>query len=366
MKQVRWFRIFGLAAITLMCSLALAAQGDLAAIQQKLDSQFKLTTLTPDGSDIAQPGDVVVLQKDGLKMSALAAPLMESSTYKDGRIGGGSAKRAWGGFGVALLQVTAAGLDPTGTAVIPDAIPGHNATAGEKFWVVAATAQKDGINFKLYSDADGNGVRYHANLKVLFPNKKQLPPADVAMQLVSEVLNVAPQQDQASQQEQTAEQTPIYGLYVAKSNNSDLQLNTDGSVSLRIKSPSAAELSGQFMLDGDTLSLAFSDGESLTFKVRGDTIYNAQGLAVYQRQADAAVPASEVASAPAPPQHVYDDVAPPPPPPPSASIGETRAQVLADLGQPQRKAVNGAKVTYFYTDQKMKVVFTNGKVSNVE
>jgi len=72
-----------------MFSLALAAQGDLPAIQQKLNSQIKLTTLKPDGSDIVEPGDVVVLQKDGLKMSALASPLMESSTYKDGKIGGG-------------------------------------------------------------------------------------------------------------------------------------------------------------------------------------------------------------------------------------------------------------------------------------
>jgi hypothetical protein len=342
-----------------MFSLALAAQGDLPAIQQKLNSQIKLTTLKPDGSDIVEPGDVVVLQKDGLKMSALASPLMESSTYKDGKIGGGDAKRAWGGFGVALLQVTAVGLDPTGTATVPGSIPGHNATAGEKFWVVAATAQKDGVNFKLYSDADENGIRYHANLKVLFPNKKQVPPVDTILGLIGEVLTVAPP-------DQPAEQSPIYGLYAAKSNNSDLQLNTDGSVTLRIKSPSAAELSGQFTVDGDTLSLAFSDGENLTFSVRGDTIYNAQGLPVYARQGDAEPPASEVASATPPPQHQYDDVAPPPPPPPSASIGEPRAKVLADFGQPQRKVVNGAKVIYFYPDQKTKIVFTNGKVSNIE
>ncbi len=362
MKQVRWFRVFGLAALTLMCSLALAAQGDLSAIQQKLDSQFKLTTLTPNGSDIVEPGDVVVLQKDGLKMSALASPLMESNTYKDGKIGGGAGKRAWGGFGVALLQATAVGLDPTGTATMPDSIPGHNPAAGEKLWVVAATAQKDGINFKLYTDADGNGVRYHANLKVLFPNKKQVPPLEAAMQLVSEVLKMAPQQDQPAEE---SEQAPIYGLYSAKSNNSNLQLNTDGSVCLHIKSPSLAELSGQFTVNGDALLLAFSDGENLTFSIRGDTIYNAQGLPVYVRQADSGAPASEVASAPPPPQHQYDDIAPPPPPPPSASIGESKAQVLADFGQPQRKAVNGAKVTYFYTDQKIKIVFTNGKVSNI-
>ena len=99
MEQVRWFRAFGLAAITLMASLTLAAQGDLAAIQQKLNAQFKLTTTTPDNSDIVAPGDVVELHKDGLKMSALASTLMESNTYKDGKIGGGRRREHGEGLG---------------------------------------------------------------------------------------------------------------------------------------------------------------------------------------------------------------------------------------------------------------------------
>jgi hypothetical protein len=359
MKQVRWICVFGLAAITLMFSLTLAAQGDPAIIQQKINSQFKLTTTTANQSDIVTPGDVVVLQKDGLRMSALTTVLTESNTYKDGKIGGGSAKRAWGSFGTLMLQSTMAGLDPTGTATIPTGIPPRTLASGDKCWVLATTVQKDGIVFKLLTDPDDNGIRYHADLKVLFPEKKKVPPLDTALGLIGEVLTVAPP-------DQPAEQSPIYGLYVAKTNNSDLQLNTDGSVSLHIKSPSVAELSGNFTVNGDTLSLAFSDGENLTFSIRGDTIYNAQGLPVYVMQGDATVPANEVASAPPPPQHQYDDVAPPPPPPPAASIGEPRAKVLADFGQPQKKVVNGAKVTYFYSDQKMKIVFTNGKVSNIE
>ena len=99
MKRVRWFRAFGLAAIPLMASLTLAAQGDLAAIQQKLNAQFKLTTTTPDNSDIVAPGDVVELHKDGLKMSALASTLMESNTYKDGKIGGGRRREHGEGLG---------------------------------------------------------------------------------------------------------------------------------------------------------------------------------------------------------------------------------------------------------------------------
>jgi len=74
-------------------SCAGGADGDpLAAIQQKLNSQFKLTTTTANLSDIVSAGDVVALQKNGLKMSALSALATESNTYKDGKIGGGRAK----------------------------------------------------------------------------------------------------------------------------------------------------------------------------------------------------------------------------------------------------------------------------------
>jgi hypothetical protein len=198
MKQVRWLRIIGLAAISLMLSLELAAQGDLAAMQQKLDMQFKLTTTTANQSDIVTAGDVIAVQKEGLKLSALASPLMESNTYKDGKIGGGAAKRAWGGFGVALLQGVAAGLDTSGATSVPDSIPGRTMAVGEKCWITAVTAQKDGINFKLYTDADDNGIRYHANLKILFPNKKQVPSVDAAMKLVSEVLTSVSGDNQGS------------------------------------------------------------------------------------------------------------------------------------------------------------------------
>jgi hypothetical protein len=369
-----------------MFSLALAAQGDLAAIQQKLNSQFKLTTLTPDGSDIAEPGDVVVLQKDGLKMSALASPLMESCTYKDGKIGGGSAKRAWGGLGVALLQVTAVGLDTTGTATIPDSIPGHNAAAGEKFWVVAATAQRDGINFKLYSDADGNGTRYHANLKVLFPNKKQVPSTDAAMQMVAEVLTVVGAEDQGEQpapaqsgvapsdsvQGKYSDVPPsdsVQGRYMDRGNRTDyVELGSDGVFTLV---QSGRTYGGKYAVEGDTVTAEGPQIKGLVkLHIEGGFL-NYQNGTIYEKQAEAALGWGSVPapSSAAPPQRQYDDIAPPPPPPapaPTASIGELKAQVLADFGEPQKKAVNGPTEIYFYSDLKMKIVFTNGEVSNIE
>ena len=70
-----------------------------------------------------------------------------------------------------------------------------------------------------------------------------------------------------------------------------------------------------------------------------------------------------------PPQRVYEDLAPPPSPPapaPTVSMGQTKDQVTAAFGEPQRKAAAGAKELFFYTDLKMKVTFTDGKVSSIE
>jgi len=79
--------------------------------------------------------------------------------------------------------------------------------------------------------------------------------------------------------------------------------------------------------------------------------------------------ASTPAEPPPPPPTQYQDIPPPPPPPqpaPTVSIGETKIKVAADLGEPQRKAVVGAREIFFYSEPKMKVTFTNGKVSDVE
>ena len=60
------------------------------------------------------------------------------------------------------------------------------------------------------------------------------------------------------------------------------------------------------------------------------------------------------------------EIAPPPPPSdvPTVTVGQTKVQVVAALGQPVKMAKVGAKDIFFYKD--MKVTFVNGKVSNVE
>ena len=53
--------------------------------------------------------------------------------------------------------------------------------------------------------------RYYGNLKVLFPNKKEVPPVDVALGLIAEVLTVVPSDDQGDQGAQP-ESAPAQGV----------------------------------------------------------------------------------------------------------------------------------------------------------
>jgi len=48
------------------------------------------------------------------------------------------------------------------------------------------------------------------------------------------------------------------------------------------------------------------------------------------------------------------------------SLGMSIDQVVALLGNPQQIADLGSKKTYFYTSANMKVIFTDGKVSDVQ
>ena len=53
-----------------------------------------------------------------------------------------------------------------------------------------------------------------------------------------------------------------------------------------------------------------------------------------------------------------------PAPPKTIALGQTTDQVVEILGQPQKIVNLGAKQMYFYPD--MKVIFTNGKVTDVQ
>jgi len=354
MKQLGWFRAFGLVAIAPMLSLTLAAQaGDTAMIQQKLYAQFKLTTITVDRSDIVTAGDVVVIHKPGLLMYAVASPLPPSNTYKNGKIGQG-----WGGFGKDL----AIGMLTQGGGTAAD-YPKRPFVPEEKCWVTAIQVQKDGVIFQLYSDPYDD-IRYYANLKIPFPNKKEMPSVDAALQLVAEVLTVMPPDDQGGQE--TAEPAggtavnpvqegpppPIAGEYTA-TGGSRILLLTDGSFT---KFMGAGQVHGQYAVDGNNLTLTYpSTGFSQHFTIHDGNLSDVNTNQVWARTGDA--PAAQLPV-----------IAPPPPPtdapPPTVTVGQTKKQVMAAFGQPLRSAKIGVKEIFYYKD--MKVTFMNGKVSNVE
>jgi len=77
------------------------------------------------------------------------------------------------------------------------------------------------------------------------------------------------------------------------------------------------------------------------------------------------------AASPAPTPSAFAPIAPPPPPsdappppPKKISLGQTRDQVIATFGQPQKVVDLGTKEIDYYTD--MKVTFIKGKVTDVQ
>ena len=66
-----WF----LAALPLLWIGGLLAQAGDSPLQQQLNAQYKLTTMTANRADIATAGDIVQIHKPGLTMYSVASPL---------------------------------------------------------------------------------------------------------------------------------------------------------------------------------------------------------------------------------------------------------------------------------------------------
>jgi hypothetical protein len=76
---------------------------------------------------------------------------------------------------------------------------------------------------------------------------------------------------------------------------------------------------------------------------------------------DSSVSDAQKENAPAPPPAAAEA---PPAPPQTITLGQTKEQVVATFGQPQKVANLGAKEIFYYPD--MKVTFVNGKVTDVQ
>jgi hypothetical protein len=247
--------------------------------------------------------------------------------------------------------------------------------AGERFWIVNYNVKKNGVEFKIWTDPDSNNTRYWTWLVIPF-DKKQTPSPDEFMNTLAEVLALEPMQNQAGEplpaQSDADQSASIQGKYIDNGNKTDyLEFGPHGVFTLF---QSGKTYGGNYEVAGDTVIAA---GPQIKGQVKlhiFGSILNYQDGTIYEKQAVTA-PESAFAYAPAlaapvpPTQRQYEDIAPPPPPPapaPTISMGQTKDQVTAAFGEPQRKAAAGAKEIFFYTDLKMKVTFTNEKVSSIE
>lgn len=339
MAQAWWFRAFGMAVAALIFNLALAAQaGDPEAIEQKLNAEFKPTRIAADRSDIVTAGDRVVIQKPGLTMYSVASPMPPLYTYKNGKIGRGLI-----GLG---KDVEISMRTPGGT--VADYL--HRPFApGEKCWVTGVHVQKDGVVFQLYSDRYDD-THYYANLNIAFPDKKEIPQVEAALQLVAEVLTLAPAEVHLDKPAAVAPVVPVMnpapknqppnvsGKY--NFDEGDSQINFVSSSTCIMIGPGGTESAGKYRVTADILTMDCTmTGASFNLKIQADKLVADDGH-IWLREMNAL------------------------PLPPGISIGQTKAQVTASLGQPVKVSKLGAKETFYYKD--MKVTFSNGKVAGVE
>jgi hypothetical protein len=146
-------------------------------LEQRLESQFTLTKITADRSDIVTAGSVVVLEKDGVLMTPTTTATPIVNTYKNGKISHG--------MGDFLTCKWCKGLNGQSNST------GRTFVTGEKFWVTKIEMHDDGVVFSLYSDPYSD-VRYYATLKFPFPKGTTTPPPDQLISAIDEVLKPQP------------------------------------------------------------------------------------------------------------------------------------------------------------------------------
>lgn len=152
-------------------------------LQQKLQSEYPLTTPTADNTDIVTAGCVVTFVKRGLTAIAVTsgAPTLNTYKNKEPQIHPSAMTTLRKGrFGIPIP-----GADNSNTRVFVN---------GEKMFVtkVDVDLSRDSVTFGLISDAY-NDVRYHALLRFEFP-KESLATADPAQvqAVLDQAFTVAP------------------------------------------------------------------------------------------------------------------------------------------------------------------------------
>jgi len=177
--------------------LQLHAQNSTGDLRNRLNSEFSLTKITADRSDIVTAGSVLVLHRDGLLMYATSAPAPPLNNYRDGKLQQSVAGNFFRGLGGSLLHGNK-GADLANT-------PHRTFVSGEKFWLTGIEYLPDGVILDVYSDPY-NDVRYYGQIK--FPSAEDtMPPSDVMIKSIEEVVTVQPP-DNAAQGDNTPPAAP--------------------------------------------------------------------------------------------------------------------------------------------------------------
>jgi hypothetical protein len=237
----------------------LHGQDPKADIQKKLASEFVLTKVTADRTDIVAAGSTLTLHKDGLLMWSVDTKFPPTSTYKDGKLSRGFLEKQADCLALSLAQ----------PGVNCETVPQRKFVAGEKFRAVALAVEKGSVIIMVYSDPYAD-VRYYGQIKFPF-QKHTIPNPDDLIKNIAEVVTAEPP----------------------------------------------------------------------------DSVSNVA----------AETPPPPIAPPPPPPDT-------PPAPPKTITVGQTKDQVVAIFGQPQKVATVGSKEIDSYPD--MKVTFVNGKVTDVD
>lgn len=250
-----------LAAAGLLASLPPRLDGQVGnSLQQQLQSQFTLTKLTPDGSDIATPGAMLVLQKKGIWMYALTSPLPPLNTYKNGKLS------------KSFSRDMAIGLKTPGGNGL-SSLPMRSFDAGETCWAVGLGIEKDGgIVFRLYSEPY-DGMRYYGDLKFAV-DKGATPSIDQALALIANVLTIQPAGGAApptvTSAEGGAQQSSVVGRYETQG-GAYIELSSDGSFKQQVAT--GIMRTGFYTINGEILLLKLTEtSNGVKYNIRGDTI----------------------------------------------------------------------------------------------
>ena len=275
-----------------------------------MESRYSLTKAAADKSMIVTAGAILVLKKYNVVMFTTSSLNPPMNTYKDGRITQG----LFGRLGKAANDGT------TRTFV-----------RGEKFWVTKIEVKDDGVVFQFLSDPF-NDVRYVAALRFPFA-KGSPPPADEISKTVAQVLAV---DDSAAAAPPAPEGRPV---------------SRSRSPYVPPAYPQTASPAVQAQMQ-----LVIAQLEA-TLQTAPTPEAQARIRAMIERMNAAQGPASAVPAAPVAPEAPLAPIAPPPPPPPdpvvetkSMEVGQTKEQVEAIMGKPDKVVKVGTREIYQYKD----------------